>query len=199
MPQQLFVIHGGDAFDSHEEYLADLRSRTAHLERMKPGGWKMNLQKNLGERFDVYAPSMPNKDNAKYAEWKTWFAKIVPLMDDDVILVGHSLGGIFLAKYLSEEAFPKYIRATFLVAAPFNTPTEHPLADFILPADLDGLRKQGGKVFVYYSTDDVVVPYSNAESYRTALPEAIFRSFTDRGHFNHDRFVEIEEDIRSVL
>ena len=34
---QIFVIHGGDAFNSHEEYLADLRSSVAHLERMKPG------------------------------------------------------------------------------------------------------------------------------------------------------------------
>ncbi|MEK7632861.1 MAG: alpha/beta fold hydrolase [Patescibacteria group bacterium] len=195
---QLFVIHGGDAFDSYEEYLADLGSRTAHLERMKPGGWKMNLQKHLGEGFDVYVPSMPNKDNAKYAEWKMWFAKIVPLMADDVILVGHSLGGIFLAKYLSEETFPKRIRATFLIAAPFNTPTEHPLADFILPDDLGGLQKQGGAIFLYHSIDDVVVPYSNAESYQLALPEVTFRSFTDRGHFNQDRFVEIEEDIRLV-
>lgn len=195
---QLFVIHGGDAFDSYEEYLADLQSRTAHLERMKPGGWKMGLQKNLGEEFDVYNPSMPNKDNAKYAEWKIWFEKIVLLMDDEVILVGHSLGGIFLAKYLSEETFPKHIRGTFLVAAPFNTPTEHPLADFVLPSDLEGLRKQGGKIFVYHSTDDVVVPYSNAESYRLALPDATFRTFTDRGHFNQERFVEIEEGIRSV-
>ena len=198
MLQQVLVIHGGDAFNSYEEYLADLRSSVVHLGRMKPGGWKMDLQKNLGEGFDVYHPSMPNARNAKYGEWKIWFAKIVPLMADEVILVGHSLGGIFLAKYLSEETVPKRIRATFLVAAPFNTPTEHPFADFILPNDLGGLQRQGGKIFAYHSTDDVVVPYSNMESYYAALPEATFRSFTDRGHFNQNRFVEIEDDIRSV-
>lgn len=195
---QIFIIHGGDAFNSYEEYLENLRLKTAHLERMKPGGWKIDLQKNLGEGFDVYSPSMPNANNAKYVEWKMWFEKIIPLMANEVILVGHSLGGIFLAKYLSEEAFPKRVLATFLVAAPFNTPTEHPLADFVLPSDLGGLQNQGGEIFVYHSTDDVVVPCANAESYCSALPSAAFRSFTDRGHFNQDRFIEIEEDIRSI-
>lgn len=194
---QIFVIHGGDAFNSHEEYLADLRSSVAHLERMKPGGWKMDLQKNVGEGFDVYHPSMPNAKNAKYAEWKIWFEKIVPLMANEVVLVGHSLGGIFLAKYLSEETFPKPIRATFLVAAPFNAPSEHPLADFVLPNNLEGLRKRGGKIYLYHSVDDIVVLYSNVESYQLALPEAVFRSFSDRGHFNQGRFAEIEEDFRS--
>lgn len=194
---QIFIIHGGDAFDSYEEYLTNLQSKTAHLERMKPGGWKMDLQKNLGEGFDVYSPSMPNANNAKYMEWKMWFEKIVPLMANEVILVGHSLGGIFLVKYLSEETFPKRILATFLVAAPFNTPIEHPLADFVLVKDLEGLRKQGGKTFVYHSVDDVVVPYANAELYQRALPEAVFRSFSDRGHFNQGRFVEVERDIQS--
>ena len=194
----VYGVHSSDAFDSYEEYLVDLNLRTAHLERMKPGGWKMELQKNLGDKFDVYNPSMPNKDNAKYAEWKIWFEKIAPLMDDDVILVGHSMGGIFLAKYLSEEPFPKRIRATFLVAAPFETETEYSLADFRLPKSVEGLRKQGGKIFVYHSADDNVVPYADGESYRSVFPESTFRSFTDRGHFNQDRFVEIEEDIRSV-
>lgn len=199
MHQQILVIHGGDAFDSYGEYLENLRSKTAYLERMKVGGWKTWLQKSLGDGFDVYSPTMPNAANAKYAEWKIWFEKIVPQLNDDVILVGHSLGGIFLAKYLSEERITKRIRATFLVAAPFNTPNDHPLADFILSDALDGLRQQGGEIFLYHSTDDVVVPYSNVESYAKGLPEAVLRSFSDRGHFNDDRFSEIENDIKTSI
>lgn len=195
---QIFVIHGGDAFNSYEDYLANLQLKTAYLERMKPGGWKLDLQKNLGESFDVYHPSMPNGGNAKYAEWKMWFEKIVPLMADEVILVGHSLGGIFLAKYLSEEIFPKHILATFLIAAPFNAHTDHPLADFILSSDLSGLEKQGGVIILYHSTDDDVVPYSNVDSYLRALPEARLRAFHDRGHFNQSRVSEIEQEIISL-
>ena len=198
MPQQILVIHGGDAFDSYEEYLRNLELKMAYLDRMKVGGWKMELQKNLGEGFDVYSPTMPNAANAKYAEWKIWFEKIIPLLNDDLILVGHSLGGIFLAKYLSENQIARRVRATFLVAAPFNTPTDHPLADFVLLENLAGLRKQGGDIFLYHSIDDVVVPFSNAQSYMSDLSDATLRSFTDRGHFNDDRLLEIEKDIQSV-
>lgn len=198
MSQQILVIHGGDAFDSYGEYLENLRSKTAYLERMKVGGWKTWLQKNLGEGFDVYSPTMPNAANAKYAEWKIWFEKIVSQLNDNVILVGHSLGGIFLAKYLSENQIARRVLATFLVAAPFNTPTDHPLADFVLLESLAGLRKQGGDIFLYHSIDDVVVPFSNAQSYMSDLSDATLRSFSDRGHFNDDRFLEIENEIRSV-
>ncbi len=198
MPQQILVIHGGDAFDTYGEYLRNLELKTAYLDRMKVGGWKTWLQRNLGAVVDVYNPTMPNAANARYAEWKIWFEKILKLMNNDVILIGHSLGGIFLTKYLSENQVDKRIRATFLVAAPFVVLEDYELSDFILPRDLELLRKQGGNIFLYHSKDDVVVPYSNVESYQQALPEATIRSFSDRGHFNDDRFVEIEDDIRSV-
>lgn len=39
---------------------------------------------------------MPNSNNAHYQEWKIIFDKIVTLLDEDVIFISHSLGGIFL-------------------------------------------------------------------------------------------------------
>ncbi len=199
MRPQIFVIHGGDAFDTYEEYLANLRAKTTTLERLSARGWKLSLRDRLADIADVYTPEMPNKQNAKYAEWKIWFGKIVPLMNDGVVLVGHSLGGIFLAKYLSEEILPTKIRATLLVAPPFNTATNHPLADFNLGEELHKLQDRGGEIVFYHSRDDQVVPYSNLEDYRRALPLARYVSFENRGHFNQESFLEIEEDLRKLL
>ncbi len=63
---------------------------------------------------------MPNKTNAQFEEWKIWFEKFIPFLNDGVILVGHSLGGVFLAKYLSENKFPKKIGGVFLVSAVYE-------------------------------------------------------------------------------
>ncbi len=198
MNRQVFVIHGGNAYDSYEKYFISLRNKQVTLEDLRRTDWKMMLQQKLGDEFEVYVPSMPSKQNAKYAEWKIWFEKFVPFMEPNVILVGHSLGAIFLAKYLSENAYPVTIRATLLVGAPFNTLTNHPLADFNLGTDLTLLSKQAGEIFLYHSKDDNVVPYSNFQDYQHALPDARAFSFNDRGHFVGEHFPEILETIRSL-
>ncbi len=197
MNRQVFVIHGGNAYDSHKEYMIALQNKQVSLEDLRTTDWKMTLQQKLGSAFEVYCPAMPNKQNAKYAEWKIWFEKFVPFMEPNVILIGHSLGAIFLAKYLSENIFPVTIRATLLVGAPFNTPTNHPLADFNLGAVLSLLSKQAGDVFLYHSKDDQIVPYSNFQDYQQALPNTHLFSFEDRGHFRDEKFPEIIESIHT--
>jgi len=198
MKKYILIIHGGNAFEKYEDYISELKSREVTLKKLAFNDWKRRLSIALGEDYEVILPQMPNAQNARYAEWKIWFEKILPLVEDDVVLVGHSLGGIFLAKYLSENDCPKKIRATFLVAAPFNTKNEHSLVDFVLLNDLSKFEKQGGVIWIYHSTDDSVVPYSNAESYMKALPLAHLRGFEDRGHFNFESFPEIVEDIQGL-
>jgi len=161
MKQQILTIHGGSASETYEEYLEELRTREVFLDRMRGGGWKENLQKVLGEEYDVLLPKMPNATNARYAEWKIWFEKIIPLLDNEIIFIGHSLGAIFLVKYLAENNCPKKIKATMLVAPPYNTPEIHSLVDFNIETDLGKFAEQGGKIFIYHSKDDEIVPFSN--------------------------------------
>ena len=198
MKQQVFVIHGGNAFETYEEYIADLKQKEISIERTRFVDWKGNLQKTLGDTYDVILPRMPNSQNARYAEWKIIFDKFVPQLDENIIFIGHSLGGIFLAKYLSEEKYSKNIKATLLVAAPYNAPDDHPYVDFNILKDLSGLQEQGGEIILYHSKDDQVVPFSNFERYQRELPNAQVRIFTDRQHFNQPEFPELIKDIKAL-
>lgn len=198
MRQQIFSIHGGNAFETYEEYIADLKQKEISIEGTRFVDWKGSLQKTLGDSYEVILPRMPNSNNARYAEWKIWFEKFVPQFNEDIIFIGHSLGGIFLAKYLSEEKYPKKIRATLLVAAPYNAPDDHPYVDFNILTDLSGLQEQGGKVILYHSQDDQVVPFSNFGRYQQELPDAIARIFTNRQHFNAADFPELITDILNL-
>ena len=60
---------------------------------------------------------MPNKGNAVYEEWKMIFEKFALALSPDTIYVGHSLGGIFLAKYISENTLNTGM--VHLISAPF--------------------------------------------------------------------------------
>ncbi len=197
MKQQILLIHGGNAFDTYEEYLTYLKNKELTLSTIRYVDWKKALGDVLGPEYEIIAPQMPNNQNAKYLEWEIWFNKVIPLLNDSVILVGHSMGGIFLAKYLSENTLSRKIRATFLVAAPYNTATKDSIADFILSEDLSKLSEQSEKIILYHSKDDPIVPFSNVLEYQKNLPTASIKVFDDKGHFNQTEFPEIVEDIRA--
>ncbi len=196
--RQVIVIHGGNTYDSYEKYLSALRERTFDVEQMKSKGWKSSFELALGPAYEVIAPRMPLADNAKYSEWKIWFEKLLPYVADDAVFIGHSLGGIFLAKYFAEEEYPKRIGAILLIAAPYESDGEYSLVDFALPDDLSRLAAYGKRVHLYQSEDDVVVPFSNLESYKQMLPAATPHVFTDRGHFLQEEFPELVQDILSL-
>lgn len=199
MKKQVIVIHGGDTFETYEEYLSSLKKLDVDIEYFKKQGWKSMLQHELGDDFEVIAPHMPNKQNAKYLEWKIWFDKLVPHIQNNAIFLGHSLGGIFLAKYFAENDFPRKIKATFLIATPFDAGhSEYTLADFALPNDLSLFEKQGGDIVIYQSKDDPVVPFVDLDKYKKALPSAKVVIFEDKGHFTNSEFPEIIEEIKKV-
>ncbi len=199
MKHQIVVIHGGDNFETQEQYIAFLETFPIELDKFRKHKWNNRLGDDLGDGFDVLAPQMPNKWNAKYAEWKLWFDKITALLDDEVALIGHSLGGVFLARYLTEDTFPKRIRGTFLVAAPHHGSSDEPLLDFTPPRSLDAMAAQAGQIFLYHSTDDPVVPVVDLDAYRAALPQATGRLFNDRGHFGQSDFPELVADIKQLF
>ena len=199
MKKQVVVIHGGSAFETDNDYLSFLRFLKVDLDRYRKIGWKDSLREELGNKFDVLLLKMPNPMNSKYAEWKMLFRKIACLLDDNVVLIGHSLGGVFLAKYLSENKFPKKIRASILIAPPYDEKDiEEPLGDFVILNNLKRFKKQGGEIFIYQSEDDPVVPYLDLGKYLEDLPDAIVRIFKDRGHFNQSEFPELVREIKRI-
>lgn len=201
MKKQIVVIHGGDTFDTYEQYLSFLRSFEIDFERFKSGrkDWKGALGEELGQDFEVILPSMPNKTNARYLEWKIWLEKLLPFLENIVVLVGHSMGATFLVKYLSENSFPKKILATLLVAGPYDDKDSgESLTDFALPESLGKFIQQGGKLYLYHSKDDPVVPLADFEKYKKKLPQAEVRTFEDRGHFTQSEFPELVEDVKNL-
>ena len=196
--RQVIVIHSGDVFATHEEYIASLMAMIVDVERGQRKGWKNTLQEHLGDGYEVVSPRMPNANNAKYEEWKIWFEKYIPHMRDGTVLVGHSLGGIFLAKYLSENQLPVRIDATFLIAAPYDLDSERRIVEFMLPESLALMEKQAGKLYLFQSSDDPVVAFGELAKYQRALPSAETVTFSDRGHFDQESLPELNEHIRAL-
>lgn len=196
---QIFIIHGGMTFKSKKDYVHFLKTRKISLEKKK--SWTGDyLDKELGRKFEIIRPRMPLQDDAKYEEWKIHFERYFPLLKNNLILIGSSLGGIFLAKYLSEHKFPKKILSAYLICPPFNNTLigEDLAGGFKLKSNLSLLEKNAEKLYLMFSKDDDCVPVSHAEKYRGELKNAnivIYKS--KNGHFNISKFPEIIKLIKN--
>jgi len=201
MKQQVIFIHGGGAFSNYDSFLECLKTEIIDPFEVHTKRWHHKLAVSLGEEYEVFLPQMPNSKNAKYLEWKIWFEKYIPFLRDGVVLIGHSQGGYFLAKYLTENTFPLLIKALYLVSAPFE-PDDfggEDGGDFRFDtAQLSKLEVAISHIIVFHSTDDYVVPYTHAQKYKELLPQAQLRTFEDRVHFWQEEFPEIVDDITGL-
>lgn len=193
MKKQILVVHGGDTFPSSEKFLEYLGSANVDLDRFrnKKDDWKSKLQSKLGDEYDVLLPAMPNKQNAQYHEWKVWLERIIPLLNNEIIFVGHSLGATFLVKYLSENIISKKVKGLFLVAGHYDF-VGGELCSFVAP---DQVSLPTDRVFVYHSKDDFVVPFESFEKIKSVLTNFNASEFVDRNHFLDEDFPEIVRDI----
>jgi hypothetical protein len=198
---QLFLIHGGTTFKTRKNYLDFLKNRRISLENKL--SWKDKyLDQKLGNLVEIIRPKMPLKDNAKYEDWKIHFEKYIPLLNNDMILIGNSLGGIFLAKYLSENKFPKKILSTYLICPPFDNSIkgEDLVGGFKLKRNLSLLEKNCQNLNLLFSKNDPVVPPSQENKYSNKLKEANIIIYNHiKGHFEIAEFPELVQMIKKDL
>ena len=192
------MIGGGTVFKGYESYLSYLRRyKIENLESLKYRDWKSDLERVLGSEFELVYPKMPCKEDAKYLEWKIWLKKLFPFLRNDIILIGHSLGGTFWLKYLAENGFPNRISQLHLVSAPVSNDKEF-LGDFVPPEDLSNIAKLANNIYLYYSQDDSVVPFSELQKILSKLPSAKTIVLQNYGHFRTKEFPELIKRLRKI-
>lgn len=198
---QILMIHGGMTFKNQKDYLGYLKNKEIKLDK-KPRWTEEYIDEELGKQFQIIKPRFPLQDNAKYEDWRIWFERYIPLLNNNVILVGGSLGGIFLAKYLSENKFPKKLLSVYMVCPPFDNTVlgEDLVGGFKLKSDLSLIEKNCKDVTLMFSADDDCVPVSHAEKYRNKLKNSkiiIYKS--KNGHFKISKFPEIVKMIKEDI
>lgn len=202
MKKQILVIHGGGSFESYDKYITFLKNSPLEIRKLIPrNDWKDNLQSDLGDEFEVLLPTMPNKTNAQYPEWKIVFEKVLGIIDKEIILIGHSLGTLFLAKYLSENTIDKNVSSLHLVSGPFDNTglDDEDLGTFSLTNNLSSINNIVENIYIYHSNDDKVVPVAHAHKYHEALSDSNLEIFDGRGHIKMEHFPELVLNVNKEI
>ena len=155
------------------------------------------LQDSLGSDYDVIAPEMPGADtDPRYLPWRKKIEEELRGIDGPVVLVGHSLGGSMLLKFLAEGPPPTSIAGLFLVSVPHWSP-EGWEAEYALP---DGFasRLPAAPTFLYHSRDDPHVPFEHLAFYKKHLPNATSRTIDGTEHSFLNGLPELVDDIRAL-
>jgi len=156
------------------------------------------LRQQLGDEFRVRNPKMPDPENPNYTTWKRGLSEALLNSDDKIILIGHSLGGSILLKYLSEEIFRKDIVGLFLVATPFWGQENWELEEFEFKSDFVSRLPPIPQIFLYHSQDDEIVEPTHIQYYFEKLPNATARKLNGYGHIFGRGLPELVMDLRNL-
>ena len=181
MKRRVLFVHGG----GQEAYEEDKKLAA-------------NLRELLGAAYDVRYPEMPGADSPEYGAWKEQIARELAALDGEVILVGHSLGGSILLKYLSEEGVERPVAGIFLIASPYWGTEDWEVSEYALQDSFASKVPRELPMFFYHSRDDEVVPFAHLALYREKVAHATFRELDGRGHQLNDDLSEVAQDIKGL-
>lgn len=184
MKQQILFIQGGGegAYEEDGQLVAYLR-------------------RTLGTAYEVRYPRMRSESDPDYQRWKPQIKEASAMLEAHVILIGHSLGGSFLLKYLVEEKIEATIAGLFLLATPYWGGTGWRYEGYekaALPDDFASKLPSGMPIFLYHSRDDKIVPFAHLGLYAGKLPHAGIRAFDERGHQFDNDLSEVVADVKAL-
>ena len=148
---------------------------------------RMRLEK---QGHTVYVPSFPNTGTPEYDEWAAHFsAEILPHIDSDTIVEGHSLGCPFILRFMSENKIP--LAELHLVApAPDDCGIAEISSFFTRPWDTLWITETVLNIEIYGSDNDQFIPLHKFEKLAEDL-RARFHFLPNRGHLNSYSLLEL--------
>jgi uncharacterized protein len=158
-----------------------------------------SLGLELGDEFPVDFPMMPDQGDPDYDRWQPVIAEAISRASAPAVVVGHSLGGYFLIRYLSSERIEAPIAAVCIIAAPF--PSGDPdwvFEGFELPDRFGERLPEDAAVLLYASEDDDTIPFAHRDLYAAAIPGAVKRT-TFGGHQLGNDLAMVADDIRRIV
>lgn len=177
---RFFVIQGGsEGAHAEDRLLADyVRSLAADPE-------------------DVIYPYLSGLEQLDWGLAQGELAAALADEPDGLRIIGHSLGGAAILKYLSEGGRAPRIDALYLLAMPYTgRDGEWGDGDFALETDFADRMPDCGRIRLYHSRDDEFIPTSSLDSYAARMPGAIPLLLDGYGHqFTSRPFTELARDL----
>ncbi|MFH1632065.1 MAG: alpha/beta fold hydrolase [bacterium] len=137
---------------------------------------------------EVIAPDLPNPEEPDPEVWTKALIEAVGPVDDETIILGHSIGGAEALRFLEAAEARSTPRGVILVATPWMIKDEKFRGFFMSELDFDVLMWKASKFIVVHSHDDKVIPFDHAEKYVDVLHASLLERNNGEGHFQGEAY-----------
>lgn len=160
-----------------------------------------------GRGLRVLRPEFPGNSLQTFDSWMRVMDEHGKKIGDNTIIVGHSLGGIFLARWLETHK----VGAAVFVAAPYKEEPElwasvpskpnETSGFFAKMPDWEKIRRNAKMFSLFYGDNDLLIPTGHAETYSRELGCSIIWIYNG-GHLDeHSGYTEfplLVENIKQI-
>jgi len=146
--------------------------------------WLKEKLEELGHT--VFVPTFPTPENQTLINWTSEFESYINFIDDDSVLIGHSLGPAFILSILEKVK----VKACYFVAG-FISSLDNPEFDEINETfverkfEFEKILNNCEKFIVIHSDNDPYVPLSKGHELANQLNCELVL-IENAGHFNSD-------------
>lgn len=171
------IVHG---MPSKDEYYSPEYPSASNFQ------WIPWLQKQLLiADIPTATPEMPHAYAPEYAVWNREFERFD--ITEETLMVGHSCGGGFLVRWLSEH---KEIKVDKIVlVAPWIDPDDELKNDFFNFEMDPNLASRAKSITIYNSDDDDQDIQESVQKIRRTIADIQYREFHTCGHFVGKPFI----------
>jgi hypothetical protein len=169
--------------------------------------WFPWMKHELEQRgYEVFVPQFPSPPMvpAKISDWFNVLKNYEQYINEDTILIGHSLGGIFTLRIL--EALTHPVKAVFFIGTPIgirpiaNYDRDNSFSSFLF--NWDTIKNKAKHFTVFQSDDDPYVGLENGKELARILNVEL--SFVlHAGHFNkkagYVKFEQLRDKLLEIL
>lgn len=154
--------------------------------------------------FEVTVPAFPDTEEPMLEKWLPVLKEVAGTPDEDLYLVGHSVGCITILRYLESLNEGQKIGGAVLVAGFADDLGFDELKNFFTtPLDLDTLKSKANKFVAIHSDNDPYVPLKHGDTFKEKLGAELIVKHAMK-HFsgpvdNEDSCTELPDVVESVV
>ena len=130
----------------------------------------------------LHAPLMPEPDNPDAEAWIAACQSEIAGISDDMVLVGHSLGGSIILQTLARFGQPANLVGVITLASPFWGAAGWDFESYAIPENGTEAVRQLPRLVMLQGEEDEVVAADHLDLYKALLPNADTRRLPGEDH-----------------
>ena len=141
-----------------------------------------NLRAALPDGMKLEAPLMPQPDNPEAELWIAACQSAITGIEDEFVIVGHSLGGSTVLQTLARFGLPVNLKGVVTLASPFWGAPGWEYAAYALPPEEATKLLQLPRLIMLLGDEDDTVAADHLDRYKAILPNAESKSLPGIDH-----------------